>query len=80
MLVLSRKPSERIWIGSDICIEVVRIGQCNVRLAIDAPRDLNVVRQELLPIGPDGKIDFAGHVEGAEDGKLQTRIDQQERD
>lgn len=47
MLVLSRKPGERIIIGDEVAITVVRIGPNAVRLGIDAPRDMNVVREEL---------------------------------
>lgn len=48
MLVLSRKPSEQIHIGPDITITIVRIGPNTVRLGIDAPRELNIVRDELV--------------------------------
>ncbi len=48
MLVLSRKRSERIVIGSDICITVVKLEGNHVRLGIDAPADLPVMRAELL--------------------------------
>ncbi len=47
MLVLSRKIGERILIGNDIAITVVRVGQGGVRIGIDAPRDMVVVREEL---------------------------------
>ena len=47
MLVLSRKPGERILIGDDIAITIVRIGPNNVRVGIEAPRELNIVREEL---------------------------------
>lgn len=47
MLVLSRKPGERILIGDDIAVTVVRIGPNTVRLGIDAPKDKNIVREEL---------------------------------
>lgn len=47
MLVLSRKPGERILIGEDIAVTIVRIGPNTVRLGIDAPRDMNIVREEL---------------------------------
>lgn len=47
MLVLSRKPGERILVGDDIAITIVRIGPNNVRVGIEAPRDLNIVREEL---------------------------------
>lgn len=48
MLVLSRKTSEVILIGDDIKIMVVRIGPASVRIGIDAPKSMNVVRAELL--------------------------------
>lgn len=51
MLVLSRKPGERILIGTDIVVTVVRIGPNTVRLGIDAPAHMNIVREELLPAG-----------------------------
>ena len=47
MLVLSRKPGERILIGDDIAVTIVRIGPNNVRIGIDAPRSMNIVREEL---------------------------------
>jgi carbon storage regulator len=47
MLVLSRKSGERILIGDNVTVTVVRIGPNNVRLGIEAPRELNIVREEL---------------------------------
>jgi len=47
MLVLSRKPGERILIGDDVAVTIVRIGPNTVRLGIDAPREMNIVREEL---------------------------------
>jgi carbon storage regulator len=47
MLVLSRKVGERILIGDQIAITVVRINATTVRLGIDAPSKLTVVREEL---------------------------------
>ena len=47
MLVLSRKPGERILIGDDIALTVVRIGPNTVRLGIEAPRTMNIIREEL---------------------------------
>jgi len=51
MLVLSRRAGERILIGDDITLTVVRIGPNNVRVGIDAPRDMNIVREELRSEG-----------------------------
>jgi carbon storage regulator len=47
MLVLSRKPGERILIGDEVSVTIVRIGPNTVRLGIDAPRNMNIVREEL---------------------------------
>ena len=47
MLVLSRKVGERIWIGEEISITVVRVAGGGVRLGIEAPEELPVVREEL---------------------------------
>ncbi|MDA0835971.1 MAG: carbon storage regulator [Planctomycetota bacterium] len=47
MLVLSRKAGERILIGEQVTVTVVRVGPNTVRLGIDAPRDMNIVREEL---------------------------------
>ena len=47
MLVLSRKASERILIGDEVAITVVRIGPNSVRIGIDAPQSMNIVREEV---------------------------------
>ncbi len=52
MLVLSRKPGERILIGKDVQITVIRIGPNSVRIGIDAPPEMNIVREELI-LGSD---------------------------
>jgi carbon storage regulator len=51
MLVLSRKLGEKIFIGDNICITVVDIDRGKIRLGIEAPRDIAIYRQELLPLG-----------------------------
>ncbi len=48
MLVLKRKPCERIQIGESIVVTVVRVEGNAVRLGIEAPSDVAVYRQELL--------------------------------
>jgi carbon storage regulator len=48
MLVLSRKRSEQIVIGSEIRITVVKLEGSQVRIGIEAPPDLTVLRAELL--------------------------------
>jgi len=48
MLVLSRKTNEIIHIGDDIHLMVVRIGHGRVRIGIEAPADVEIVRDEVL--------------------------------
>jgi carbon storage regulator len=50
MLVLSRKLGEKIIIGDNICLTVVEIDRGKIRLGIEAPREVPVYRQELLPL------------------------------
>ena len=57
MLVLSRKTSERILIGDDIAITIVRIGPNSVRIGIDAPKSMNIVRAELCDFSDRKSMD-----------------------
>ncbi len=50
MLVLSRKESQRIRLGDSIVITVVRIAGDKVRIGIEAPRSIVVLRDELEPL------------------------------
>jgi carbon storage regulator len=47
MLVLSRKESERIKLGNSIVLTVIRVSGDRVRLGIEAPPDVLVLREEL---------------------------------
>ncbi len=55
MLVLSRKIGEKICIGEDITLIVVEIDQGRVRLGIEAPREVPVLRTELLARKQQGR-------------------------
>jgi carbon storage regulator len=48
MLILQRKKGQELTIGDNICITVLDIGSDWVKLAIDAPRDVSILRTELL--------------------------------
>ncbi|MEM7784835.1 MAG: carbon storage regulator [Planctomycetota bacterium] len=50
MLVLSRKESEKIMLGESIVLTIVRISGDRVRLGIEAPSDMLILRKELDPI------------------------------
>ena len=47
MLVLSRKVGEKIFIGETITVTVVRVAQGVVRIGVEAPEDLPIVREEI---------------------------------
>ena len=49
MLVLTRKLMEKLFIGDNICVTVVRLEGGQVRLGIEAPREVAVIRAELVP-------------------------------
>jgi carbon storage regulator len=47
VLVLSRKVGQRILIGDKILVTVVKVGHGGVRIGIEAPPELAVIREEL---------------------------------
>jgi carbon storage regulator len=48
MLVLSRKDTERIFIGDAIVVTVVKVQKGTVRLGIEAPPEMFIAREELV--------------------------------
>lgn len=46
MLILSRKKSQRIYIGRDIRITVVAVSSGHVKIGIEAPRGVPIDRPE----------------------------------
>lgn len=48
MLVLGRKEQERILIGNDIVITIVRVKGSRVQVGIEAPKAIAVVRDEVV--------------------------------
>jgi carbon storage regulator len=55
MLVLSRRESERIKLGDSIVVTVVRVSGDRVRLGIEAPSNVVVLREEIASDGPSAK-------------------------
>ncbi len=55
MLVLSRREGEKIRIGDSIVVTVVRTAGDKVRIGIEAPSDVLVLRDELEPHGAGPK-------------------------
>lgn len=50
MLILQRKKGQSLTIGDQITLTITEIGQDGVKLAIDAPKDVLVLRSELLEV------------------------------
>lgn len=48
MLVLTRRSGEAVHIGDDIVVRVLGVNGNQVRLGFDVPKEINVVREELL--------------------------------
>lgn len=49
MLVLSRKQGQQIVVGSSVVVTIVRVSGDKVRIGIEAPEELRVLRGELQP-------------------------------
>ena len=71
MLVLSRKERQRIKLGESIVVTVVRVSGDRVRLGIEAPSDVVVLREELdeddapvavVPPTAIAQVDVPGHL------------------
>ena len=64
MLVLTRKPGEKVVIGNGITVTVVKVTGNKARLGIDAPDEVRILRGELAcwqeePAACDGPADLA---------------------
>ncbi|TYT26175.1 carbon storage regulator [Luteimonas viscosa] len=53
MLILTRREGEAIQIGDGIRLQVTSVRDGKVRIGIEAPPDVLVLREELLPISGD---------------------------
>lgn len=56
MLVLARKLDESIVLGDDITIRVISIDKGVVKLGVDAPKNISIMRSELLEDVKDSNI------------------------
>ncbi len=63
MLVLTRKPAETIHIGDDITVTILRVRGRAVKIGIEAPADVQVLRSSLVaPTSPE------------QEGNISTRL------
>ena len=47
MLIITRRPGEKVMLGDDVVIEVIEVSGSSVRIGIDAPKSVPVYREEL---------------------------------
>lgn len=57
MLVLSRKSGQVINIGDDVTVKIIRIGENSVKIGIEAPAHVRVLRSEIA--GPADVVPFS---------------------
>lgn len=55
MLILSRKCGQVLHIGNDIHITITEVSGDKVKIGIDAPKDMNIARDELLQVVSENK-------------------------
>lgn len=55
MLILTRKIGQSLIIGDDIEIKILSIDSENISIGITAPKNLSIVRKELLEVRDENK-------------------------
>lgn len=53
MLILTRNKDQEFKFGDDITIKILSVNGKQVKIGIDAPKDINIVRTELLEKGKE---------------------------
>ncbi|MDR1788639.1 MAG: carbon storage regulator CsrA [Treponema sp.] len=48
MLILSRKAGEKLMIGDEVSVSIIEVRGDQVRIGVDAPRQVKVYRQEVF--------------------------------
>jgi carbon storage regulator len=61
MLVLSRKVGERIKVGENIWISIEEVDRGKVRVGIEAPKKIPILREEVVEVATAwGMVDLGG--------------------
>jgi carbon storage regulator len=61
VLILTRRPTQTVAIGSDITVTVLEIRGRQVRLGVNAPRDIPVLREEIVAKARVRRVPDADH-------------------
>ena len=59
ILVITRRPQERFFVGDNVVITIVEIEPGKIRVGIDAPPNIKVFREELLSVPEAAAITHA---------------------
>ncbi|WP_104178639.1 carbon storage regulator CsrA [Cryobacterium sp. Y50] len=73
MLVLTRKPGEKILIGDDIVVTVLDARGDSVRIGIDAPRGVKIQRDEVLRAVIEANM-AASHVDANAEDRIKRSL------
>jgi carbon storage regulator len=76
MLILARKKNQSLRIGDDIIITVVDVQGDQVRLGISAPKEIQILRQELYDAVKDSNKNAAKAVQKVDLGSLLNQVKQ----
>lgn len=55
MLILTRKKDETMVVGHDVTVKVLGVSGNQVKIGIEAPREVSIMRDELLDDPQDAK-------------------------
>ena len=69
MLVLTRKPGERVLIGDDIVVTILDARGDGVRIGIDAPRGIRIQRDEVVKAVSDANQEAREQAAGTDDAE-----------
>lgn len=73
MLVLTRRHGESIRIGSDVRVTIVALTGGQVRIAIDAPEEVGIFREEIFEQVASANVEAAGVGRAVVSGLRATR-------
>ena len=75
MLILARKEDEEILLGNEIVIKVVEISGNSVKLGIDAPKSMVILRRELQERIKASNIEASRHADATQLERLKGMLD-----
>lgn len=56
MLIITRRPGEKVMIGDDVVVEIIEVSGSSVRIGIAAPKSVPVYREEIYQAVKDENV------------------------